>query len=303
MYSETVMNRLLLAAVLSLGSMSAQATVAIFACEPEWGALAREIGGPDVEVYTATNAYQDPHRIEARPSLIARYRKADLLVCTGADLESGWLPALAQKGNNPRLRPGQPGYFEAAGEVEMLGVPEQVDRSMGDVHPWGNPHIQTDPRQLLPVAAGLGQRLMQIDPARAKNYQARHAAFASAWTRKIASWEERAAPLRGQRVISAHDSWAYLYAWLGLEQLAVLEAKPGVPPSTGQLLKIVETLQNQPAKMVLYAAYQSDRPARWIAARTGIPAVALPFTVGGAEGAEDLSGLYEVTLRLLLDAL
>ena len=130
------------------------AALRVFACEPEWGALAQELGGDLVDVSVATTALQDPHQIQAKPSLIARARNADLVVCTGAELEIGWLPVLLQQSGNAKVQPGQPGNFAAADYVRKLEVPTQLDRSQGDVHAAGNPHIQTDPRNIAQVASG-----------------------------------------------------------------------------------------------------------------------------------------------------
>lgn len=272
----------------------------VFATVPEWGALAKALGGDDVEVYTATTALQNVHRIQARPSLIAKYRQAGLLIATGADLESGWLPALARKGNNPALRPGAPGYFEAYRHVTMLEVPQILDRSMGDVHPYGNPHIQTDPRNILAIAGPLAERLARLDPAHAAAYRARHAAFAEGWRAAIARWEAQARPLSGLPVVTTHRDWPYLFAWLGLREVTTLEPKPGIPPSAGHLEQVLSLLKTQPARMALRAAYQDPRPAQWIGERAGIPVVELPFTVGGAPGTEDLYGYFDVTLARLL---
>jgi zinc/manganese transport system substrate-binding protein len=274
----------------------------VFACEPEWGALAAELGGKDVRVYTATTALQDVHRIQARPSLIAKYRQADLVVCTGAELEVGWLPALADKGNNPAVLPGRPGYFEAARAVPMLEVPASVDRSLGDVHPYGNPHIQTAPDNIGRVAAALAKRLVELDPARAAGYRKRAAAFDARWRAAMQRWDAQRAPLKGLAVVSAHRSWTYLYAWLGMKEVATLEPKPGIPPSAGHLERVLAELGRTPATMVIRAAYQDRRPSDWLASRARITAVELPFTVGGAPGADDLVGLFDVTLQRLLEA-
>src|SRR5664279_980772 len=168
----------------------ALAVLNIFATVPEWGALAQELGGDKVNVYVATNALQDPHHIEAKPSLIARARSADLVVATGAELEIGWLPLVTQQAGNPRIRPGQPGYFEAAPLVPMLGKPTRLDRADGDVHPGGDPHIQTDPRNILRVAQPLAARLAELDPANAAYYTARQKAFAEKWSAAITAWEK-----------------------------------------------------------------------------------------------------------------
>jgi len=295
------MKRLLVYLALCL-PVSAHAALNVFACEPEWAALAKEIGGDDVKIYSATTAFQDPHRIEARPSLIAQMRRAALVVCTGAELETGWLPVLLRDAGNAAVQPGRPGYFEATRFVPLLEKPARLDRAEGDVHAAGNPHIHTDPRNIARVGAALGARLAEIDPAHAADYRARGEAFAARWQTAIARWETRAAPLRNQPVAVQHKSFSYLLAWLGLREVATLEPKPGVEPSVGHLARVATQLQTTPAKMVLRAAYQSPRPADWLSQRTGMPAVALPYTVGGNDQANDLFGLFDDTLDRLLKA-
>src|SRR5574337_2000241 len=218
----------LFALLSTLCALPARAALHVLACEPEWGALAHELGGNLVDVAVATNALQDPHQIQARPSLIARARNADLVVCTGAELEIGWLPVLLQQSGNARVQPGQPGNFAAADYVRKLDVPAQLDRSQGDVHAAGNPHIQTDPRAIERVAVALAARLAQVDPAHAADYAQREAAFAQRWRDAIARWSAQAAPLKGLPVVSQHKGFVYLYDWLGLKEVAVLEPKPEI---------------------------------------------------------------------------
>lgn len=275
----------------------------VFACEPEWAALAQQLAGDKASIYTATGALQDPHRIEARPSLIARARRANLLVCTGAELEAGWLPVVLRESGNSAVQPGGGGYFEAAQSVRMLEVPARLDRAEGDVHAAGNPHIQTDPRNFLPVADALGKRLIQLDPANAAYYQQQLAAFNQQWRVAIAKWEKQAAPLRGVPVIVQHRGFPYLNNWLGLKQVAELEPKPGMEPSAAHLGQVLNELQQHPAKMVLRAAYQDGRPSEWIAERAHIAAVALPYTVGGTAQAADLFALFDDTIQRLLAGL
>ena len=280
----------------------AHAEVRIFACEPEWGALAHEIGGDDVSVYTATQALQDPHHIQARPSLIARMRRADMLIATGAQLEIGWLPVLLRQAANSRVQRGQPGYIAAADFVRKLDVPVRVDRALGDIHPAGNPHIQTDPRNIARVAAVVAARLKLIDAAHADAYQRRYDEFSRRWRAALMRWRTEAAPLRGVRMVVYHKGWVYMNRWLGLVEVDALEPVPGVPPSTSHLAGLLEKLRGNPVSMVIYAAYQDSRAAEWLAERAHIPAVKLPFTVGGTDGASDLFGLYDDTLRRLLAA-
>jgi zinc/manganese transport system substrate-binding protein len=292
--------KVILGALLALWLAPAGATLNVFATVPEWAALAEELGGDKVKIYTATNALQDPHHVEAKPSLIARARGADLVVATGAELEIGWLPLVLQQAGNPKVQPGKPGYFEAAPFVNLLDKPTRLDRAEGDVHAAGDPHIQTDPRNIARVAAPLAARLAEIDPPNAAYYQSRYKAFSERWTAAIARWEKDATPLKGVAIIVQHKAFTYLIAWLGLKEVASLEPKPGIEPTTAHLSEVLAIMQRQPVKMVLRAAYQSDRASQWIAERAKINAVALPFTVGGDDAAKDLFGLFDDTIQRLL---
>jgi zinc/manganese transport system substrate-binding protein len=292
----------LLAAPVAMLAAPAHAALRVFACEPEWGALAQELGGSLVEVSVATSALQDPHQIQAKPSLIARARNADLVVCTGAELEIGWLPVLLQQSGNAKVQPGQPGNFAAADSVRKLDVPSQLDRSQGDVHAAGNPHIQTDPRNIALVASALGARLQQVDPVHASEYAKAQADFAKRWQQAMARWTTQAAPLKGAPVVSQHKAFVYLYDWLGLKEVAVLEPKPGVEPTASHLQEVLSTLKGTPARMVLYSAYQDPRASEWLGKNATIPVVKLPFTVGGTDGAKDLFGLFDDTLARMLAA-
>ena len=294
--------RLLLVTPLLACAVPALATVNVLACEPEWAALATELGGDRVKASSATTALQDPHRIEARPSLIARTRNADLLVCTGLELEVGWLPILLQQSGNARIAPGQPGNFEAGSVVQRLDVPSRVDRADGDVHAAGNPHIQQDPRNILKVADALARRLMQIDAANAPFYQGRLADFSSRWNTALQKWTLQVAPLKGVMVVEHHKNMEYLLDWTGMKQVGTLEPKPGVEPSAAHLNDLLMQLQKQPAKMVVRAAYQDGRASQWLAQHANIPAVVLPFTVGGDEQARDLFALFDDTVARLLAA-
>lgn len=297
------LTKLLIALPLFGATFCVHATLNVLACEPEWGALAQELGGDKISIYTATTALQDPHRIQARPSLIARARSADLLVCTGSELEIGWLPILLRQSSNANIQPGKPGYFEAANYVRRLEVPSRLDRSEGDVHPGGNPHIQTDPRNFLPVADALAQRLAQLDAPNATYYAARHEDFVARWKAALQRWETQAAPLKGVAIVVQHKGFPYLENWLGLRQVATLEPKPGVEPNSGYLAEVLAQLQRQPAKMVIRAAYNDGRASEWLAEHTKITIVVLPFTVGADAQSKDLFSLFDTTVQRLIGAL
>ena len=284
-------------------SSSAMAQVNIFACEPEWAALAKEIGGNNIKVKSATTGLQDPHHIQARPSLLARARRADMLVCTGAELEIGWLPVLLQKTGNPKIQSGQPGYFMATSAVRLLDIPTKLDRSQGDVHAAGNPHIQTDPRRIAKVAKALSTRLSQIDPSHAADYASNYSNFNQRWTAAMQKWQQQAASLRGKSIIVQHKSWVYLENWLGLKEAATLEVKLGVPATTSHLSELLGLTKSQPIGAIIHAAYQSPKSANWLAGKSGLPVVKLPFTVGGTAKAKDLFGLFDDTVAQLTQAI
>jgi zinc/manganese transport system substrate-binding protein len=302
------MNKIVFAAVAALAptlvgwSAPAHANLNVFACEPEWGALSQEIGGDKVSIYTATNGAQDPHQIQARPSLIAQARKADITVCSGAELEVGWMPMIERQSANGKIQPNTPGDFEAATYVRLLDIPTRLDRADGDVHAAGNPHIQTDPRNILAVAKPLADRFAQLDPANAATYQSRLADFTQRWTDAIKKWESQAAALKGAPIAVQHKNWTYLEDWLGLKEVVPLEPKPGIPPSSGYLAQVLETLQRTPVKFVIRAAYEDSRPADFIHDRAGVPVAVLPFTIGGTKEAKDLFGLFDDTVGRLVAA-
>ena len=197
----------------------------VFACEPEWGSLVHELAGDAVQVNVGTSALQDVHVIEAKPSLIAKVRRADLVVCSGADLEIGWLPQLIRQAGNPKVASG-PGYFLASDQITTLEKPTSLDRSEGDIHPQGNPHFQLDPYRVLAIAKALDARLAQLDPAHAADFQKRLDEFSTRWQAAIKGWEAKAAPLKGRKVVVHHLSWIYLLNWLGIEQIGALNRSP-----------------------------------------------------------------------------
>jgi zinc/manganese transport system substrate-binding protein len=282
------------------GALPAHAAVRILATTPEWGALATELGGDKVNVYVATTAFQDVHRVEAKPSLVARARNADLVVAAGAELEVGWLPVLLQESGNSRIQPGNAGYFEADKLLQLLEVPSAVDRSMGDIHPLGNPHAHLDARNVAIVAKALTARLEAIDAGNAAYYEARGTDFQNRWRAAIARWEAEAAPLKGVPVVIIHRDQAYLLHWLGLREVAAIEPKPGVPPSTAYLAQLVSRLTADPPKMILRNAYNDGRAAEWLSGRVHAPVVLLPYSVGGSDAAKDLFGLFDDTIQRLL---
>jgi zinc/manganese transport system substrate-binding protein len=295
--------RALAALGLSFASWQAFATLNIFACEPEWAALAQELAGDKASIYSATTALQDPHRIEARPSLIARMRSADLVVCTGSELEIGWLPLLLTQSGNSRVQPGSPGYLEASQFVTRIEIPKVVDRSLGDIHPSGNPHVHLDPRNIAKIGEAIAARLLVLDSANSAIYKARADSFRTRWQAAMLRWQQDAARLKDVPLVVYHKDMSYFVQWAQMREAGSLEPKPGLPPTPGHLAELVERMKRAPAKAVVYSPYSSAAAAEFLSQRTGIPAVLLPFTVGGTDKAKDLFGLFDDTIARLRAAL
>src|SRR5438309_739579 len=294
--------KLLLALATAMLAWPAGAALNVFACEPEWGALAQELGGDKVSVFSATTALQDPHRMEAKPSLIARIRNANLLICSGSELEVGWLPLLFTQGGNEAIQPGSPGYIEASQYVVKLEVPRVIDRALGDIHPAGNPHIHLDPRNITKVGAVITERLTEIDNANASTYRARAEDFNKRWDTAMQKWRQEAQPLKGMPIVVYHKDMSYFINWASMREAGSLEPKPGIPPTPTHLAELVERMKRSPAKAVVYSPYNNPGAAQFLSQRANIPIVPLPFTVGGTPKAKDLFGLFDDTIERLVAA-
>jgi len=258
----------------------AASALEIFVCEPEWGSLLEELAGDNAEITVATTAFQDPHRLQARPSLIAAVRRADLVVCTGADLEIGWLPLLLRRSGNAKIQTGNPGYFLAANFVRRLEIPKTIDRAQGDVHPQGNPHIHLNPGNIRRVADALAERLTVLDAGNSNEYQARLEDFQARWQDATERWEDRALQLEGMRLASHHRSFSYLADWLDLDIVAT-------------------RLTPNPPLGVIRTPYENEKPSMWLAERLELPEIKLPYTIGGTDNSVDLFSLYDETIRML----
>lgn len=297
--------RLLLAVIFGLGLLNATpalAEIKVFACEPEWKSLAGEIGGDKVEAYSATTASQDPHHIRAKPSLIAKMRNADMVICSGASLEVGWLPILIQKAGNAKMQPGEAGYLMASEYSDILEKPVNIDRSMGDIHPEGNPHVHLNPHNILKVANEIKNRLSQLDENNAGYYKLRLDEFTAKWSSAINKWEQEAASLKGREVIVHHKNLTYLLSWLGLKEVATLEEKPGIPPSSGHLENVLQIARKHKVLAILRTPFAPPDAADWVNGKTKIPTLVLPYTVGSDEKVPDLFTLYDETIRMLKNA-
>ena len=283
-------------------SLHANEQLNIFACEPEWKALADEIGGNKVKSISATHAKQDPHHIRARPSLIAKIRRADLIFCSGAGLEVGWMPILIQKARS-QVQPGNIGYFMASKYTPVIDIPNKIDRSHGDVHPEGNPHVHLDPHNILLVAKELNRRLSIIDSKNKSFYQEQYNNFVDKWQNSISRWNKEIESIKGKRIIIHHKSFDYLFNWLQLNEIASLEVKPGIPPTTSHLKNILENTNKSSVDIIVVSPYDPTEGALWLSEKTQIPVVTLPYTIGGNEESNNLIALFDSSIKILQNAL
>lgn len=293
--------KLLLGSALLTLSHSALAQMNIFACEPEYAALAKELA-PDARIYSATTAMQDPHLVQARPSLIAKMRQADLAICAGAELEVGWLPMLQMKAANMQVRSTDKGMFFAAEHVKTLDQMSNVDRSMGDIHRLGNPHVHFSPQRMLTIAQALTDKLIQLDEKQSAEYQQQLSLFTSRWQLAMTKWQVKARGLQGMKVIAYHSSFRYLFDFANIEQVADLEPKPGLPPTSSHLASLLKRAGKGDIAAIIIASYQDQRGANWLAEKSNLPVVVLPLSVGGNEQSNDLFSLYDSSLDLLMQA-
>jgi len=294
--------RILINAILALGVAAAgQAqAITIFACEPEWASLTRTLL-PEVSVRTATTHLQDPHHIEARPSLIAQIRSADFAICTGAELEAGWLPMLQDRAGNSKVQAGQPAMFFAAEHVDLMDpFKGTITPFSGDVHAQGNPHFHADPRRVLQVAKALALRLGKLFPEKKPLVDQNLISFESELGNKIIAWEKQAQALKGRSVITQHTSFGYLWPWLGLTPVADLEPKPGMPPTAAHLEKVLALTKTQQPIGIIIAQHHDPKPARWLAGSMGMQSrlLIVPATVMDEQPGGIIRWLDQVVTQL-----
>lgn len=290
-----------LMSVLLLGGMVAEAKVDVVATVPDLAAIAREVGGAHVNVKALARSTQDPHFVDPRPDLIVSLSKADLLVLNGMELEAGWLPALLTASRNPGVQPGQRGYLDASTLVEPKEVPrEKLDRSMGDIHTGGNPHYTKDPRNAVKVARGLAERLSAVDPENAKAYAANADRFAGELGAKTAEWEKALAPFKGTDVVAYHKSWIYFTEWAGLDEVAFVEPKPGLPPSAGHVAKVLGIMRQRKVPLILQEDWYPAGNSEQLARLSGAALVRVPGqTREGQRYVEHMAHLVEETVKAL----
>ncbi|HSC35861.1 MAG TPA: metal ABC transporter substrate-binding protein [Thermodesulfobacteriota bacterium] len=311
MKRHMILRRLTLCVTLAVVSVfficgEAWAKVNIVTSVPDFAAIAREIGGDKVDVISLAKGYQDPHFVDAKPIYITKLNRADLLIYNGLDLELGWLPLLVTGARNSNISTlDSPGNLDASIFVpNILEVPTgPIDRSMGDVHPRGNPHYMLDPRNGLAVAKGIAAKLSEIDPENASYYEENYENFAGLLNLKIKEWVEELAPYKGTEIVSYHKNLEYLSDWAGFKEIGFIEPKPGIPPTPSHVAELIKKMKSMDVKLVIASNYYPQKTPSIIAEQTGAAFLSIPTQVEGQDGIDTYFDLFDAIVGEITGAL
>ena len=293
---------LLLAGIL-LAPARAASKLNVVTATTDLAALAQEVGGDRIDVESIARGYQDPHFVEAKPSFLLKLRRADLLVVIGLQLEIGWLPPLITQSGNPKIQVSAPGYLDASQFAEILEIPTtQVTRAMGDVHPLGNPHYWLDPQNGLRIARGIQQKLAELRPGDAAYFEQRFQAFSQRLQQAEQRWDEQMKPLRGRKVVTYHRSWPNFAKRFGLDVVGYVEPRPGIPPSPGHTVELIQMMRREKVKVILVEPYFDLKTPNAVARETGAKVVVLMPSVGGEKEITDYFKLFDYDIALLTKA-
>ena len=277
----------------------ALAKLSVVATTPDLGTIAREIGGTHIELTTLAKPTEDPHFVDAKPSLIVKLNRADVLIDGGAELEIGWLPRLLEQARNPKLAAGSPGRVVCSEGVPLKEIPTALDRSRGDIHAAGNPHYAVDPVNANIVARNIARAFCALDEKSAEVYRANLKKFTDALDARLVEWQKKLEPFKGQQVAAYHNSWLYFGDRFGLKIDVFLEPKPGVPPTPRHLADVIVKMKADKVRAILVDPYLDRRIAETVAARTGATVVEVTHFPGGVKGTE---GGYVALLDYLVNA-
>ncbi|HEU5217024.1 MAG TPA: metal ABC transporter substrate-binding protein [Gemmatimonadales bacterium] len=294
------MRSFVLAAVLSAAALSfpAHAKLKVVATVSDLGAITSAVGGDLVSVETLSRSTQDPHFADAKPSLILSLARADLLVLNGMDLEVGWLPVMLTGSRNAKVQRGEPGYLDCSTLITPREVPiQKLDRSMGDIHPGGNPHYTKDPRNAALVARGIADRLSQLDPSHHQQYAANAARFQQALQAKMAEWSKALAPLKGRPVVTYHKSWIYFVDFAGMVEVAFVEPKPGIPPNPAHVTNVLNVIRARDVKVILQEQWYPAATSELLVKNSRAKLVRVPgMTPEGSDYLSYMDGLVRATI-------
>ena len=291
------------AAVVTLAPARADAKLKVVTTIETLADLARQVGGDRVDVTSMSHGYQDPHFIQAKPSLVLVLNRADAVVQVGLELEVGWLPPLIQQSRNPRIQPGAPGNIDASTAIDVQDIPripaDQL-RAMGDIHPLGNPHYWVPPKNALAVARLLARRFADLDPSGGATYRAALATFEHQLAAKERAWATAAAPLKGEKVVTYHKSWSYVAGWLGLVEIGYIEPKPGTPPAADHTARLIGLMRSEGAKLVIHEDFYPSSLATFIADKGGARVVSCPSDVGATPDIKTYFDLVDAVIAALV---
>lgn len=280
------MKRIILSAVfLAMSVVPAFASLNVVATLPWIGSVAKEIGKDKIDLKILVKPSQDPHFLDAKPSMILAVHKADILMFNGLDLEIGYLPVLIESSRNPKVQPGQRGNFDCSNSISVLEKPSTVDRSMGDVHPLGNPHYHYSPSRVLRVAEGMSEVLSENDPANALFYKANFAAFKDRLIQKQKEWKSK--PTKGKRFVAYHKLFEYLASEYGFQVIGYIEPKPGIPPSAGHIEQLMDDMKRTKPNGILLNPIYGSKEADYLSQKTGVKVIVLPNDVGSIKSKQD----------------
>lgn len=283
---------------------SVLAKLNVVATLPDFGAIASAVGGDQVQVTTLARGTEDPHFVDARPSFIRVLNKADVLIEGGAELEIGWLPPLVNNARNPKILGNEPGHVQLAKAVRLIDVPTgPIDRSMGDVHPAGNPHFNLDPANGPAMAAAIAEALARLDAAHAATYRRNAEQFSQRLNVKLAEWIKALEPYRGTKVVTYHKTYDYFLERFGFGLVGLIEPRPGLEPSPTHINALIPKIKSAGVRLILCEPNRPHKTPDHLAEATGARVVALPALVGGVESATDYPGLFDYNVRRLTEAL
>ena len=285
------------------GAVNARAELNVVTSTEDLASIAREVGGDKIKVESLARGYQDPHFVEAKPSFVLKLNKAQLLIVVGRDLEIGWLPPLITQSRNPKIQPGAEGYLDASLSAKILELPTgQITRAMGDVHPLGNPHYWLDPENGRRIAKAIQNKLTQFDSADSSYYAQRYGDFDRRITEAMQRWKAQMAPYKGLKVVTYHRSWPNFCDAFGVEVIAYVEPKPGIPPTPQHTLDVIQAMKAQKVKIIMVEPYFDLKTPNSIASATGGKVLVMPPSVGGEKEASDYFKLFDYDINLLISA-
>jgi zinc/manganese transport system substrate-binding protein len=292
-----------IAPLLLLSPLIAQAKLNVVATLPDFGSLAREVGGDKIDLVVLAKPTEDPHFVDARPSFVVSLRNADVLIDGGAELELGWLPPLLQNARNPKIEVGKPGRVQASQGIRLMNVPTSVTRAAGDVHALGNPHFCVDPIIAKAIAQHIAKSFAAVDPPNASFYDANYTKFEATINAKLQGWGAIMQTLQGEHIVAYHDSWPYFAHRFGVDIDVFLEPKPGIPPSPSHLTDVIQKMKEYHIKAIIVEPYHDRRIAEKVARSTNAKVIDFSQFPGGIPGTDDYVSLIDQLVKRLADAL